>query len=614
MADVTSTLDIRFNEQHIEATRKNMERIAAESARARQEATNTGAAWKQSFRDADKDAAEFWRHFEQGNRTAQGRSPGLTTPVAPSGITQRLERMLGIDPTVVLGESAAEKRQLNAILARRETLQRYAGGGGARLGLAGAAMYGGSKIMGAYAQAVQAGVGLEAGELSGSLTGALSGESGYRRQMRGAALGAGQGVAYTAAAGMALYGGLPGMVAGAGIALVTAIASPIIDAYVQKTQVREAAAIGTMEKFMSRRGALAGQEMGLLSIGGGLTPESAMRFTAGRYGVGAQQQLAMRQAYLRGGKGAAAGAFNADTLAALNLGFGLDAGSVGGLYAGTSAGQGAKLAGGSERAYLEGVLAQGMAAGIEKARLPDFLARVASSNESLAQYGGAKDIARVSAVATGLTRAGMQGFQAQTFQAGAEKAGTNALFGINEMIMPGAARDALIKRWAFQKFGAAGATAGLENTMNAGGMPEALKGIAQGLGNPMMSTAFLTGSVGMFPGASRKALGLEVGGVGTTDVEAEAERVKREGGERFGAVAAQATLDTMQTFAGTLKELDGYFKETIKQMGVNIENMHNVALELMEKHRAELAPPVIGHSQDTFEGRARVSQWGGARH
>lgn len=257
----------------------------------------------------------------------------------------------------------------------------------------------------------------------------------------------------------------------------------------------------------------------------------------------------------------------------------------------------------SQKAYLEAVLAAGVSAGVELARMPELLQRVASANEAMQQSGAHPNLMRGAAVMQGLSNAGMVGMEGATFAGAADRGVMGLGSSITEMLLPSQARKGIMMQLAFQRFGINAPQKLAELGANHGG-PEFMRDAAKMLG-PTLAPLMLAGETGMIPGTAGKALGLEVGDVGAFDVIGEAARTKDANRGVFLPSQRNAQAEAMQTFAEGLPMLAKYLDEFVNLMAINIASMRKHTPGMLAEHGEMLGES--GHAGWTFPNPERAA-------
>jgi hypothetical protein len=263
------------------------------------------------------------------------------------------------------------------------------------------------------------------------------------------------------------------------------------------------------------------------------------------------------------------------------VGFGVDAGAIGGLFKGTKQGTGAE-----NKAYLEGVLANAQAAGMDKARIPELLAAIAGSNARMESRGlNVDQNARMGMerAARGLGAAGFNPIQGRNIMEGAGGVGQQLSSSLSEMMMPAQARQGLMLQWAFKKGGGWSEAMKRAQGLEQGKDPAALQEMLSNMGLDQQ-TAGMMGFTGLGYGAAgklgryRAAGGSYVAGAEGT-LERGAEGVM--GTEEGQIVATSAATDAMQTFAAGLADLGKMISKQAELTEKSIDNMGRLWEKLM---------------------------------
>ena len=467
-----------------------------------------------------------------------------------------------------------------------------------------------------YGQEPMLTAGMYGGDLGGAMTASITAtrqrQIGMARAGIGGTLGtASMGLGMAGMASATGMGAAAGGPIGAGAMLVGAALLSVASswgqeaagAFIGSLQAKEQAAVNQLQTFMSKRSQVAMTALSTTAIGGEALSDKQMNRFADQYGFDPSRSQGMMQQFARSGGNESR--LGADAIMQAQLGLEIGPGQVGGLFRGFGQGMGAKRGGVDDRTYLEGVLATGMAAGIDKARLGEYMQRVAQSNEELATYGVARDAGESERERMGLVGAGFGGFQSADVSAQLNQVGSQHLMGMAGMRMPQQAFQAIIRRGLLEKFGSfGGAMEGLEGMVKGGGMAEFLKGEAGRMDEGDLRTSFLMQATQKFPSAANKLMDYRKGGIGAASLEELAdEQTDR---PEFAVTRKKAMIEATQTLAQTLPELAGHMDQWNRLMGVAVDNMtknvDRLVGEMSDKFDSLSGMRKIVNEHDSMEG------------
>ena len=387
--------------------------------------------------------------------------------------------------------------------------RRYQGGAGAHLFGTGMQQTAGavtSAVGAYYAQEPLLAGAFATGNLSTAANAAIQAQSARETSMRSAAAG-GVGGTLQAAAGMAgmAMGGPGGMVAGAAAGALLNMAiqwgATAANALTQTLAAKQSGAVAFGENLMGRGKAQAEAALGGMPYGTNIA-RGRLGTLSGTYGYSPEAIQQTMAGFGRGG--------GHTPLAEAVLGLqraGIDAGTTARFQRSTFGASGARLSDQSDFgvfAAMDRTLANAVASGVQRSRLPEYMARVASYNEKMAERGTAIDYGESERTRVGFANTGLRGFAVNAVQESTRDYGFNATQGLASMRLPPAMAQSLVQRALIRKFGGVDAAirGGSEMTRTdswgefLGGTT---RGLPEQLGVPMMM-----GITGMdYEGASR---------------------------------------------------------------------------------------------------------------
>lgn len=527
MSTQPTTLELRADTSGLQSVRTLLGVIADESQRAEASVRRIVETWSQP------NALGSIRSWSEAQGTAFSRMgavsyPGGSTgsppsPFASSGLMPRTgtpdlswdqihmgawqerlssmatERMLNPGYQANVERAHDREMQMMGLPQWRQDLARTMGGPLGRMGLIAGGGYlahqqlqNWSGAAGTYwQQEAVAAAGMGSGDLGQAMGASVQAGYGRERALTGAAWGAASG------AGMGMMGagamlaatpvGLPLMIAGALISAATEFGSKAADAMLAKAQAQEQAAVTSLTRFIGDYRGIATSGARAAALGRGVAgPGAYVRQADGsdgladRYGYsvseGAQQEAAFAGA---GGQG-----LGTNFLLAASRGWGLDAGTLGGFTKSFSPGQGGGvLRGQSTEQFTRAVIADAIALGVDRARIPEYLQRSAALNAQFAEKGIPVDARALAAVVGGMQVGGLSHPAAFAAAQSMQGYGGGMLQRMAGMRVPQGATDAIMMRAAMQKFGGFDeAMGGIEGLIGSGGMPDFLRQAVTGMG------------------------------------------------------------------------------------------------------------------------------------
>jgi hypothetical protein len=360
------------------------------------------------------------------------------------------------------------------------------GRGGARLGgrFGNAAKYGVAGLVGYQAlqaatqagqQYIQAGVGQAQGLYSGNALQAAQAQVQFeasREQALQSAVGSGVGGAAGAGgmlAGFAIGGPVGAAVAAIGILTqsIVSLATTAANTSTQIEAVKKQSALGLFGTVYERRSGLIQAQMGTAelirgrgqraALGGAISDESLKGYA--RDWMLNPQEATGR---LRGLIGAGGSAYtDANRVFGMERRYGVGADVVGRFQRAFLPGAGAAIPGVSgahataaaSTDLMERVLAGATRMGIQQARLPEYMGRVAQSNESMAEKGLIINPKSAEELRQGLTGAGLQGFQPQAVAENMQNVAGGLQASLTNMRMPQEVVTAILRTGLAEQFG-----------------------------------------------------------------------------------------------------------------------------------------------------------------
>jgi hypothetical protein len=555
--------------------------------------------------------------------TARRAARERARATAATSWSGRMERWLGIDPTVVTGDaegnlSKAEKQQLNDILAKRQRLARMFGGPAAQMGAAGIALYGGRTMLSGLETWQQQSIGLEGGLYSGNLYSALSAQAGYNRSIASAftrmGLGAtqigGMGLAasaltggkFAAALGM---GGPLGMAVGGGLAVGAMAADPFIEGYLGRKQARTQAAIQMMSEGFERRSALAQGQLSLMPFARDASQrelisddlsEGRLRRGAGAF-LMSTGELAYRLRAFRQSGGMDQNAYEA---VGMERRYGIGVEAQGRYFRSFQPGEGAT---GNASETLRSIVETFRGSGSPMQRMTEYLQRIAASNEAMADRGLIINEESADRLRRSLVEgAGLSPFQAETARSGMAGAARGVMQTAIERRMPRSAVDAILFQQGLRRFGGLDETiAGFEHLQaNPDEAAEFIRGAMPAGFTGGQEAAFMSQVSGLFPGAAAKLRNARpqaarsVAPLSFSDVREWVGRAL--GAAQTRLLETRTESDVSRTFTANLGDLSSSMTEYSALIKKATENLRGSRLEsLFDDLRDALDVAVGGH-------------------
>lgn len=274
------------------------------------------------------------------------------------------------------------------------------------------------EIQSGYASYLAPEVGMTKAAYSGDLFNVaqarIQREAGQSSAMIHTAAGVGGGIAHTAALYAATAGGLPGI----GVAVVIEAVNMLAQAFatskvndIQKNAAKVSEAVNALGMAVSPRHQLLQAELGLAAYGWDSSPErnrGGFNRVTEKYGYNYQQQMEMIGQYARGG-GQMLGGQNGDDIFGIQRAYNITPGQVAGFT--KSFGAGGNLGASGDISSLKQVMGEAFGAGLDTARFPEFMSRVSSIQERLADRGVTIESGSLMGLLADLRGAGLGGFQ-----------------------------------------------------------------------------------------------------------------------------------------------------------------------------------------------------------
>lgn len=435
----------------------------------------------------------------------------------------------------------------------------------------------------------------QGGLVSGSLSQALSGvaAASYNRQKatQQAVIGGGGGAiggAGMVAGGMLMtnpgtFGvGLALMIGGALVSAGSQVGSAAANSFLSVLQAKEQAAFGFYEDVYQKRTQLARTGMKAIALGGEMPSDSEMFSRSGgrSSGLGYEFGYSPQEIAQQSAEFAQAGGHGLSTRfrLAADRGLGLGSGSLGSYISALSGGQasfgfapstGAGMPGEN---HLNRIIANAIGAGISKAKLGDYLSRIASTNEAMVSRGLAMSDIGIQRNLGGLTTAGFTPMQAASAAQNVNQYGSSLLSEMGEQRLPSSMVRALVKRTLLQKYGSwDAAMTGLEGELQTGEAMTTMAGIQSGLPDELQAP-FGMAITGMFPTMAKKFGSFAPGeGMGGPDVYEAAKAVT--GAPEFQMLQMAATREGMQTMAQSIQQINAQFDLMVTLLEKQTDNL-----------------------------------------
>ena len=390
-----------------------------------------------------------------------------------------------------------------------------------------------------------------------------------------------------AMSGAGVVPGIAMMALGAVVDAASKFGAAAAESMIQTLAAKEGAAVERGQGFFSARVGMGQQSLAMAPYGRGMPSDADLRNLGSRYGY-KTPEIGQRL----GAFGKAGGwGISDESILANERGYGVDASSQG-RYARSllpsAAGMSTLPAGMTPETHLRAVLTDAVAAGVQTARLPEYLNRLVGINESFQDRGLPIRAEGTRRAVAGLANMGWTPWEATTAVSGANQFGASTIQGLAGQILPGGASQALLLRGLIKKFGSVkGAMMGGQKMIETGEMPEFLSGIQGGLGD-LPGLAFGMQTTGMFPKHAahfahyKPAAG--VAGAGATAEERAAEYMGR---PEAGPVGVDVLRDQMMTLGESLRGAEGRFADILGLAADALVNYANHINEANEKLRTE---------------------------
>lgn len=381
-----------------------------------------------------------------------------------------------------------------------------------------------------------------------------------------------------------------------------------------KATAKESAGASMAEQVFRSREQLAELSLSAMRLGGRGLTDADHRFGV-RFGLSPNETGQRWSQFISaGGVG-----ISLDALLGAESRYGIGGGSLAGMIRNLRPGMGAAYPGdyaGAPNAAREQAretmiaetIGTALAAGLDKARIPEFLGMVASQMSGFASYGmtvSARDLERTR---LGLVDAGYMGFQANTVANRVDSLGISTMMSMSGMRFPKQAIDARIRAGLISKFGSEyEARRGLESMLQRGEFEGFLQDIAMGIGEPGARSAFLQNTLGMSPSASEKFLKYGKGKLGRAPLRgpgAIAETPEFEVGQ------FQAIMDATTALSKTIPQLSDLFQKMTEVLGAALGNMEFVGNAPFDKAISELRNQSVGDTKNMLHVVERVDPSG----
>lgn len=394
--------------------------------------------------------------------------------------------------------------------------------------------------------------------------------------------GAGAGLVGTAAAALSNPLGWGLLAGGALLEIATQWGKAAADAELQVLSAKQQSAVARYESVTGKRTALAEALVGQIPFGGTLTAEQAGA-AGGRYGYTSHDVARRYAQYGRaGGRG-----LPAEVLLQMERGFGVGAETVGRFERAFLPGGGANRGGLDTQTHLETAIENGMKAGIDASRMPEYLNRISDYQQAFAERGLTINAGALQQFMSDFTAStGLRGMAGMKAAEGIRGFGEGVLSDLTNMLAPPEMLKGMALAQAMSKGGGIRGAARLLQS------EEGRFDIAATINRQMpdfIQPFAMSQITGLAPEAAAKMRGWRPGmtvptvGAGGTVLPAEAFRRS----EEAGALVGKATLDNMETLAKSAGEVAAIFGEFAKMMQVSLANMNKLAPgALVEKSRA----------------------------